>query len=124
MNKIVLIGRLGKDPESKSTSSGTHITNFSIATDDGYGDNKKTNWHNIVAFGKTADAVTSYLGKGSLVGVTGSIQYRTWDKKDGGKGYMTKVIADQIEFLDTKQSNNNEFNQDSGVSDNNDDFPF
>ena len=125
MNKIFLVGRLGKDPESKATQGGTHVSNFTLATDDGYGDNKKTNWHNIVAFGKTADAVNSYLGKGSLVSVVGSVQYRSWDKKDGTKGYMTEVVADQVEFLNTQQPSNNEFNQDTPYNEeDSSDLPF
>ena len=124
MNKIFLVGRLGKDPESKATQNGTHVSNFTLATDDGYGDNKKTNWHNIVAFGKTADAVNSYLGKGSLVSVVGQVQYRSWDKKDGTKGYMTEVVADQVEFLNTQQTSNNEFNQEGPDDYQDGDLPF
>lgn len=100
MNKIVLVGHLGKDPEMRSTQSGTNVTSFSLATNDGYGDNKKTNWHNIVVFGKTAESVATYLNKGSLAAVVGSVQYRSWDKKDGTKGYSTEVLADSVEFLD------------------------
>lgn len=124
MNKIVLVGHLGKDPEMRSTQSGTNVTSFSLATNDGYGDNKKTNWHNIVVFGKTAESVATYLSKGSLAAVVGSVQYRSWEKKDGsGKAYATEVLADSVEFLDGNKSNSNS-NDSSSEEITDDDIPF
>lgn len=120
MNKIVLVGRLGRDPETKSTISGAHISTFSLATDDGYGDKKQTNWHTVVTFGKTADSVGQYLSKGSLVGVEGHVQYRSWDKKDGsGKAYATEVVADRVEFLSTGEKT-----ESSGQTEDEDSIPF
>jgi single-strand DNA-binding protein len=126
VNKVILVGRLGKDPESKATSSGGQITTFSLATSDGFGDNKTTNWHNVVVFGKAAPSVATYLQKGSQAAVDGRIQYRTWDKKDGTKGYSTEIIADHVEFLSSQEGSrldkSPEFNQE--VAEDDSELPF
>jgi len=111
VNIVILAGRLGKDPESKALPSGKTVVNFSLATEDGFGQNKHTNWHNITCFDKTADAVTQYTAKGSQVAVTGRVDYRSWDDKDGNKKYRTEIIADRVEFLGTKPRD--EFNQET-----------
>ena len=99
--QVTILGRLGKDPEVKTTSGGKSVATFSVATDSGYGDNKKTEWHNVVAWEKTADAVGQYLSKGSLVFIVGRIQTRSWDK-DGETRYRTEVVAEKVQFLDKK----------------------
>lgn len=121
MNKWVGIGRLVADPELKFTAgNGTANTTFKIAIDDGYGENKKTNFIPIVVWGKSAESAANYLTKGSQVGISGKIQTRSYDAKDGTKRYVTEVVADQfggVEFLGTKGnnssgnniSNNNEY---------------
>ncbi len=101
--QTILVGRLGKDPEVKTTSGGKSVATFSVATTSGYGDKQKTEWHNVVTWEKTADAVGQYLSKGSLVFVVGRIQTRSWDK-DGETKYRTEVVAEKVQFLDKKGS--------------------
>ncbi|MFA6605101.1 MAG: single-stranded DNA-binding protein [Patescibacteria group bacterium] len=99
MNKVFLIGRLGKDPETKTAQSGKAVTKFTLATDSGWGEKKTTDWHNVVCFDKTAETAAKYLGKGRQCCIEGRISYRTWDKEDGTKGYMTEIICDRLELL-------------------------
>jgi single-strand DNA-binding protein len=104
MNKVILIGRLGKDPEERTTAGGTRISNFSLATDVYHGGNgeKTTEWHRIIGFGKIAEQCNQYLKKGRLVCVEGSLQTRTWEKAPGEKHYFTDVVAARVTFLDSK----------------------
>lgn len=117
INSVVLMGRLGRDPEVKTTSSGKSVANFSMAVDDGYGDNKTTTWVRVVAWEKTADAVGEYLHKGSLVGVSGRLQEQKWEK-DGEKKSILQVVAIKVEFLEPKQTPTSQ----SAISD--EDIPF
>lgn len=98
MNNCSLIGRLVRDPDVRTTQSGTTVARFSIAIDSGFGDNKRTDFPSIVCFGKTAEICEKYLSKGSQVGVTGRLQTGSYEK-DGTKFYTTDVIADRVEFL-------------------------
>lgn len=104
MNKAILIGRLGRDPEDRRTSSGTRVSNFSLATDQyrsGNGQTQHTTeWHRIVAFGKTAENCIQYLKKGRLVCVEGSLQTRSWTKPTGEKRFTTEIVASRVDFLD------------------------
>jgi single-strand DNA-binding protein len=106
VNKVILIGRLGKDPEDRVTAGGTRVSNFSLATDQFRPGNgaaqKTTEWHRIVAFGKAAEQCNQYLRKGRLVCVEGSLQTRSWEKPPGEKHYTTEVIAARVTFLDSK----------------------
>ena len=106
LNKVILIGRLGRDPDERKTAGGTTVSNFSVATDQfrngGEGKEKFTEWHRIVAFGKTAENCNSYLRKGRLVCVEGSLQTRSWEKPPGEKHFMTEVIASRVSFLDSR----------------------
>ncbi len=106
VNKVILIGRLGKNPDDRVTTGGTRVSNFSLATNryrNGDGGTKEiTDWHRIVAFGKTAEQCNQYLKKGRLVCVEGSLQTRSWEKPPGEKHYMTEVIAARVSFLDSK----------------------
>ena len=111
MNNCSVIGRLVRDPDVRTTQSGTTVARFSIAIDSGFGDNKRTDFPSIVCFGKTAEICDKYLSKGSQVGVTGRLQTGSYEK-DGTKFYTTDVIADRVEFLqrakgqeDNQQSN-------------------
>lgn len=117
MNKIILTGRLAKDAELRYTpGKGTPVTTFSMAVDDGFGDNKKTYFFNIVVWGKSAEAVAQYTSKGSKVLVNGKLTNRDYQAKDGTKKYVTEVVADMyngVEFLDNKNSNNAGSNQPS-----------
>jgi single-strand DNA-binding protein len=110
VNKAILIGRLGKDPEVRYTPDGTMITNFNLATDEQWKDKtgekvQKTEWHRIVAFGKLAEICGNYLVKGKLIFVEGRIQTRSWEDKDGVKRYTTEIIASNMQMLDSKGQN-------------------
>lgn len=104
-NHVHLVGRLGGDPDLRYSGAGKAITNLSVATTDGYGDNKKTNWHRVVVFGGQAEPCKEYLSKGSLVCVTGRIDYNQWEDKEGNKRYGVSIVASQVEFLSTKNGN-------------------
>jgi len=101
-----LIGRLGKDPEKKALPSGTAVCKFSVATDEKFTDRsgekqERTEWHNVVAWGKLADICAQYLTKGKLVYVEGSIRTDTWDDKESGaKRSRTEIVASGVRFLD------------------------
>ena len=106
MNKVILIGRLGKDPEDRATTGGTRVSGFNLATDAYHGGNgeKTTNWHRIIAFGKIAEQCNQHLKKGRLVCIEGSLQTRSWEKPPGEKHYLTEVVAARVTFLDAKTS--------------------
>jgi single-strand DNA-binding protein len=106
INKIVLTGNLTKDPDVKYTQSGKAVAMFSIAVNDGFGDNQKTYYPNIVVWGKTAETVGNNLVKGSKVGVVGKLTTRSYDNSAGQKVYVTEVVADTyggVEFLSSKK---------------------
>tara|TARA_B000000477_G_C6004528_1_gene190529 strand:- start:207 stop:656 length:450 start_codon:yes stop_codon:yes gene_type:complete len=100
LNKVFLVGRLGKDPEIRFSGDGNAIANFSIATNETWknkegNQQEKTDWHNIVVFGASAEKyIQPYVKKGTLVSVEGKLQTRDWEDKDGNKRYTTEVIAD------------------------------
>ncbi len=107
VNKAILIGRLGKDPEVRYTPDGTMVTNFNLATDEQWKDKggekvQKTEWHRIVTFGKLAEICGNYLVKGKLIFVEGRIQTRSWEDKDGVKRFTTEIIASNMQMLDSK----------------------
>ena len=103
VNKVMLLGRLGQDPELRTTPGGMSVGNFSVATSSwGGGPDQKeerTEWHRIVVFGKTAENCGRYLKKGREVFVEGRIQYRTWDDRDGNKRYTTEIVASMVHFI-------------------------
>jgi single-strand DNA-binding protein len=106
LNKVIIIGRLTKDVELKYTQSGKAVAQFSIAVDDGYGDNKRTYYPNIVVWGKSAETCGNCIAKGSKVAVSGKLTTRSYDGKDGKKVYVTEVVADMydgVQFLDSKK---------------------
>lgn len=103
----MLIGRLGQDPEVRYTQSNTAVANFSLATNERYKDRngefqEKTEWHRIVAWGRTAEICQEYLRKGSLVYIEGPIQTREWEDKEGQKRYTTEVKALTMQMLDSR----------------------
>ena len=109
INNVVLVGRLGNDPELTYTNSGTALCKFRLAvsrpprrTEDGGRGEKQTDWLDITCWGKVAENVSQYLDKGSLVGVEGRIQSRTWEKQDGSKGYGVEINAQSVQFLESK----------------------
>ncbi len=106
-NRVQLIGNLGKDPDIKNLESGKIVANFSMATSEVYKDAKgkkvtDTQWHNLVAWGKTAEIIDQYLSKGSEVAVEGKLVHRSYDGKDGQKRYVTEVVVDQLLMLRNK----------------------
>jgi len=100
VNKAIIVGHLGGDPEVRSTQSGMSVCNFTVATSEKNKDGAETTeWHRIVCFGKTADNVGKYLTKGSQVYVEGRIQTRKWTDKEGNDRYTTEIVGNQIAFL-------------------------
>ena len=107
LNKVMLIGNLGKDPEVKTIPSGTKVANFSLATTEKYTDKsgqkvEKTEWHKIVLWKGLAEITERYLKKGSTVYIEGKLTTRSWDDKDGQKKYITEIVADQLQMLGGK----------------------
>jgi single-strand DNA-binding protein len=106
INRVILIGRLGRDPESKMTAGGTKVSSFSLATDRFHSGNggleKTTEWHRVVAYGKLAEQCNQYLHKGRLVCIEGSLQTHSWEKPPGEKHYATEIVASHVSFLDPK----------------------
>jgi len=106
-NKVQLIGNLGKDPEIVNLESGKTLAKFSIATNESYKNAKgekitDTQWHNIVAWGKTAEIVEKYVTKGKEVAIEGKLTTRTWDDKDGVKRYTTEIVCNELLMLGGK----------------------
>lgn len=104
MNKAILSGRMTKDPEAKKTQNGTSCAQFTLAVDRGYKDangNRQTDFINCVAWRNTAEFVSKYFKKGSPALITGMINTRTYDDKDGKKVYVTEVVAENVEFFST-----------------------
>ena len=97
LNKVQLIGRLGKDPELKYTPNGVAVAEFSLATSSKVKDQEVTEWHNIKVWDKRAEVCAKYLKKGSLVYVEGRIETRSWEK-DGQKRYKTEIVAGDVQF--------------------------
>ncbi|HVZ82618.1 MAG TPA: single-stranded DNA-binding protein [Terracidiphilus sp.] len=105
VNKVILLGNVGKDPEMRSTPGGTLVANFTLATSDRQKDAQgnwqdRTEWHNLVAFTRTAEIIRDYVKKGSKLYVEGKIQTRSWDDKEtGAKRYRTEIIVNDISLL-------------------------
>jgi single-strand DNA-binding protein len=123
INKAILVGRLGRDPEIKYTPNGVAIVNFSMATDEVWKKDgqkqSKTEWHRIVVFDKLAEICSQYLSKGKLIYIEGKIQTREWTDKEGGKRYTTEIVANEMKMLDSKDSGSGSraFHEDPGPSD-------
>ena len=105
VNKVILLGNVGKDPEIRSTPSGTTVANFTLATSDRFQDAQgnwqdRTEWHNLVAFKRTAEIVRDYVKKGSKLYIEGKIQTRSWEDKDTkAKRYRTEIIVNDLSLL-------------------------
>lgn len=104
VNKVILIGNLGADPELKYTASGTPVCTFRLATSEVFKDREgnqqeRTEWHRIVAWAKLGEIAAQYLSKGRQVFIEGSIRTRSWDDQSGNKRYMTEIVARDIQFL-------------------------
>jgi single-strand DNA-binding protein len=104
VNKVILVGRLGRDPETRFTGGGQAVANFSVATDESYKDKngerqKRTEWHKIVVWGKQAEIAQQYLKKGSLIFIEGRIQSREWQDKEGQKRTSFEIVASNFRML-------------------------
>lgn len=110
LNKVMLIGRLGRDPEIRYSQQGTAVVNFSIATSEQWTDKntgdrqERTEWHRIVVFGKQAEVCEKYLSKGSQIYVEGRLQTRNYEK-DGQTHYITEIVVANFQFLSSRQEN-------------------
>lgn len=107
VNKVILIGNLGADPEKRFTGSGAAVTTFNIATTDRWNDKQgqkqeRTEWHRIVVWGAQAENCEKYLSKGRPVYIEGRLQTRQWDDKEGNKRYTTEVVAQRVQFLGSR----------------------
>lgn len=102
MNRVCLIGRLTSKPELRYTTSNIACTNITVAIDRNYGEEKKTDFINVVVWRKQAENVCKYLDKGSLVSVEGRLQQNSYEDRDGNRRYKLDVVADNIQFLNTK----------------------
>ncbi len=105
LNSVILLGRLTKTPEVKYTSTAKVVCQFTLAVDDGYGDNKTTSFIPIVVWGKTAEMCGNNLDKGHRVVVNGRLQIRSYTAKDGGTRYATEVVANSVEFIERRGAN-------------------
>lgn len=108
VNKVILVGNLGKDPELRYTPSGAAVATFSLATTERYKDRdgnrqEKTEWHNVVAWRQLAEICGKFLHKGKQVYIEGKIQTRSYDDRDGNKRYITEIVADQMQMLGSRE---------------------
>lgn len=117
VNKVLILGRLGQDPELKYTPSGAPVCNFSLATSETWNDKsgqkqERTEWHRIVVWGKMAELCNQYLSKGRQAFVEGSLQTRSWDGKDGTKRYTTEINARNVQFIGGASASNSNYQND------------
>jgi len=133
VNKVILVGNLGKDPESRFMPSGDAVCNFSLATTEVFKDKsgakqEHTEWHRISCFSKTAEVAGQYLKKGSPVYVEGRIKTRKWQDKEGHDKYSTEIVCERIQLLGAKQelinSSSKPAEKKSGIDQMDDDIPF
>ncbi|MFH1891977.1 MAG: single-stranded DNA-binding protein [Candidatus Zixiibacteriota bacterium] len=139
VNKVILIGNLGRDPEIKYTPSGQAVTKFSIATTERFKDKndeqqERTTWHNIVAWGRQAEISKEYLSKGSPVYIEGRIDNRSYEDKEGNKRYISEIVVQRLQLLGRKgESSGSSYDQSTppppsdfpdGGSGDDDDLPF
>lgn len=121
MNKVFLIGRLTRDPELRYTGSNTAVASFTVAVNRTFTNQngeREADFINVVVWRKQAENVKNYLSQGSQVAIDGRIQTRSYDDKDGNKRYVTEVVADNVEFLGSKNSSNNLNNTNSSANNN------
>lgn len=119
VNKVILIGNLGKDPELRYTPGGQPVATFTLATTERWNDRNgqrqdRTEWHNVVVWGKLAELVNQYLKKGRSAYIEGRIATRSWDDKDGNKRYKTEIVANQVQFLGSTGQGGGDFSGGGG----------
>ena len=123
LNRVVLIGHLTKDPELRTTSNDVSVTSFTIAVDRNFNNQqgeKETDFIPVVAWHKLAETCAKYLEKGRLVAVSGRMQVRSYEAKDGSKRYVTEVVADEVQFLERMEEHKPEFKE----VENDEELPF
>ena len=113
VNKVILVGHLGRDPESRALPSGEMVANFSMATTESWKDKsgekkEETEWHRVSFFGKTAEVICEYVKKGSQIYVEGRLQTRKWTDKDGVEKYSTEIRGDRMQMLGSRASSDSE----------------
>ena len=140
VNKVILVGSIGKDPESKNMPNGNMVVNFSLATSESWKDKttgqqqEPVEWHRLVCFGKLAEIIAQYVKKGSKLYIEGSLRTRSWEQ-DGVKKYATEIVVSEMQLLDGRPDNKGSGQQNSvsanktspasGMADNfDDDIPF
>ena len=129
INKVIIVGNLGQDPEVRHMPSGGAVTNVSVATSESWKDKNtgqqesRTDWHRVVFFNRLAEIAGQYLKKGSKVYIEGSIRTRSYDK-DGEKRYATEIIANEMQMLDSKGESGNSSNTTQQTPEFDDDIPF
>lgn len=132
MNVVHILGRLGKDPETRTFEGGNSVTNITVATDESYRDKQgnkveKTEWHSIQFFGKQGEVIAQYLEKGNRIQVTGKLQTRSYQDKEGATRYVTEIIGSRFEFIDSKPKESQSENppiETTPLPDGDDDLPF
>lgn len=116
INKVILMGRITKDPELRYTNTNKSVCSFTVAVESGYGDSKNTDFINCIAWNKAAELLAKYFTKGMMIIVSGRISTRTWEGKDGKKNYVTEVLANEIQFGETKKAREANGGYSSGYS--------
>ena len=110
INKVIVVGNLGADPDTRSMPSGNAVTNISVATSESWNDKEtgerqeKTEWHRVVFFGRLAEIASEYLKKGSQVYIEGKLQTRKWEDKEGNERWTTEIVSNQMQMLGEKMS--------------------
>lgn len=129
VNKVILVGNLGKDPEVRHLDNGVAVANFSLATTENYKNKEgervsQTEWHNIVLWRGLAEVAEKYLKKGANIYIEGKIRTRKWEDKDGVTRYSTEILGDNMTMLGGKSSSENKTEQTSESEESQDDLPF
>ena len=121
VNKVILIGNLGQDPEVKYMPNGNAVANITVATSESWKDKNtgeqvdKTEWHRVVFFRRLAEIVGEYLKKGSKIYIEGKLQTRKWQDKNGADHWTTEVVASEMQMLDSRGGGSSDFNQSQGA---------
>ena len=129
VNKVILIGNLGKDPEVRHLEGGAAVANFTLATTEAYKDKngqriEQTEWHNIVVWRGLAEIAEKYLKKGNTIYLEGKIRTRSWEDKEKVKRYTTEIVADTFTMLGKKENNGSAMDDIPSISKTGDDLPF
>ena len=121
INKVILIGNLGADPDTRFSAQGSAITNLNLATDESYKDKQtgqmvpKTEWHRIVLFNRLAELAKDYLKKGSKVYIEGRLQTRKWQDQSGQDRYTTEIVGNELQMLDSRAGSGGGYDQSAGM---------